>query len=152
MTIEPTAALKKLPEWYRKRIVAPLEADECWQWVGRKHSKGYGRVTVDDKQITAHKAVWLITVGPIQEGYVLDHLCRNRICVNPNHLEPVTVRENTLRGIGPTADNAKKVRCPNGHEYDVVDTNGQRRCMRCWKERQKEAMARFLLKKRKSRS
>jgi hypothetical protein len=71
---------------------------ECWVWVGRLNRNGYGRVALGGREPMAHRASYEAHVGPIPEGLVLDHLCRVRCCINPRHLEPVTVQENTLRG------------------------------------------------------
>jgi hypothetical protein len=70
----------------------------CWLWTGEMNRNGYGRVRSDGKRVMAHRRAWELLRGPIPTGLVLDHLCRNRHCCNPAHLEPVTVRENTLRG------------------------------------------------------
>jgi hypothetical protein len=69
----------------------------CWEWCGELSSNGYGRVWRNNKRIAAHRAYYEQEVGPIPDGLQLDHLCRNRRCVNPDHLEPVTRTENQLR-------------------------------------------------------
>jgi hypothetical protein len=117
-----------LPKRFQQKI--HLEG-ECWKWTAWKIKNGYGRVQMKDGPKLAHRAVYELLVGSIPEGLTLDHLCRNRICVNPQHLEPVSMRENVLRGIGPTAVNAAKVHCAYGH---VLVWNGhQRTCIECKK-------------------
>ena len=88
---------------------------ECWIWTGALAHHGYGQVMYESKQQKAHRVLYQILVGPIPDGLTLDHLCRQRACVNPAHLEPVTMRENLLRGIGLTAVHAQKTHCINGH-------------------------------------
>lgn len=83
------------------RLAARLEAvpfSGCWVYAGELNRNGYGRVWVEGERRMAHIAAYEALVGPVPEGLVLDHLCRVRCCCNPHHLEPVTVRENTLRG------------------------------------------------------
>ena len=107
----------------------------CWLWVGAITDNGYGSFWADGRSHRAHRFAYAQFVGPIPSGLTLDHLCRNRICVNPKHLEPVTDRENILRGVGPTAFNAKKTRCIHGHELTpeniIVGREGQRHCRKC---------------------
>lgn len=83
---------------------------------------------------------------PIPDGMTLDHLCRNRACCNPHHLEVVSLRENLLRGVGPSAMNARKTTCPSGHEYSESNTyhkkNGSRQCKACQRKHAKESYAR----------
>ena len=90
----------------------------CWNWTAAVNKGGYGQF----QHARAHRVVWESLVEPIPNGYVLDHLCCNPGCVNPDHLEPVTQRENVLRGKSPTAQNALKTHCPKGHPYDEANT------------------------------
>lgn len=85
-----------------------FQSDECWPWPGRRDGRGYGVVNVDKRRMQAHRAAYEVLVGPIPEGMDLDHLCRNRACVNPAHLEPVPHAENMRRAFGDT--------CPKGHQ------------------------------------
>lgn len=111
----------------------------CWLWTGGLKSGGYGSFYSDGRSHAAHRFAYELEVGPIPEGLTLDHLCRVRTCVNPLHLEPVTRKVNTLRGIGPTALHKRKTRCPEGHEYDETNTrirpNGGRDCRECHRTR-----------------
>lgn len=92
----------------------------CWLWTGRVGSSGYGRVHRKyGVQVQAHRFVYEAFRGPIPEGMSIDHLCRVRRCVNPDHLEPVTIRENILRSpSSPSAVNARKTHCKHGHSLD----------------------------------
>lgn len=107
----------------------------CWEWTGTK-DRGYGYVAHNGKTTQAHRAVYEELVGPIPSGLQIDHLCRNRSCVNPKHLELVTQRVNILRGEGLTAQNARKTHCAKGHEFSTANTyhrksNGVRECAAC---------------------
>lgn len=102
----------------------PLEKIEktisCWNWIGTIHSKesGYGEFYFDGKKTRAHRLIYELLVGKIPKGLVLDHLCKNRKCVNPQHLEIVTIGENTLRGNGVAKKNKDKTHCIRGHLLD----------------------------------
>ncbi len=93
--------------------------DSCWPFLGYLNPKSYGRYReLGGRTTQAHRYAYEALVGPIPEGLTLDHLCRTRACVNPAHLDPVTNRENVLRGVGLSAQNARKDRCRNGHLFD----------------------------------
>ena len=103
----------------------------CRVWSGAL-TLGYGRVKAGKRIQLAHRVAYELFVGPIPSGLHLDHLCRNRACVNPEHLEPVSRRENILRGTGPTAANARKTHCVHGHSLDdAIAMNGSRVCRTC---------------------
>jgi len=120
--------------------------DECWEWKAAK-SKGYGRIGgKNNTYIEAHRLAYMLVKGDIPKGYDLDHLCKNHGCVNPNHLEAVTHKENLLRGNGWAGVNAQKTHCPRGHEYDKVCKNVtylMRRCSICHKEADRKYRARL---------
>ncbi len=112
----------------------------CWVWTGSRRRDGYCNFTTchgrgNRKTTMVHRASYEMFVGPIPSGLTLDHLCRNRACCNPEHLEPVTQRENILRGEGVAAANARKTHCPKGHPYDEENTRwssaGKRSCRCC---------------------
>lgn len=109
--------------------------DGCWVWTGAT-TDGYGRVKVAGRAELVHRVVFAEVVGPIPAGMHLDHLCRERACCNPDHLEVVTQQENTLRGEGVTAANARKTHCVRDHEFTPDNTSvrgrdGARICKAC---------------------
>ena len=95
--------------------------DECWNWVGKKWM-GYGIFCYKGKKWRAHRLMWALSGRSFTDGLVLDHLCRNRECVNPSHLREVTIGENVLCGAGITAKNKLKTVCVNGHELNESNT------------------------------
>jgi hypothetical protein len=116
-----------------------VKSDGCWLWLGSKSEHGYGYSGLFGLK-WAHRVAYRLCVGPIPEGLELDHLCRVPSCVNPEHLEPVTHRENVLRGINPWAANARKTHCPKGHPLDgrfVTRGKRKRRCLTCHRDRER---------------
>lgn len=119
------------------RFLAKIRDSEggCWEWTGHVKSNGYGQVRVSGRKFNAHRFAYEALRGPIPDGLVIDHLCRRRNCVNPDHLEPVTTRTNVLRGEGPAARNARRTHCMQGHRFDAVNTyvrpDGSRTCRSC---------------------
>lgn len=112
----------------------------CWEW-RLNMSKGYGGIHVPSLKKTprAYRFLYEALVGPVPDGLHLDHVCRNRACINPDHLEPVTLVENVMRGESFSAKNAKKTSCNNGHPYTPENTyvlgDGSRKCKTCSKEK-----------------
>lgn len=125
--------------------VAKGGPDECWEWMASENGKGYGLFWDGQRMVYAHRFVYELEVGPIPEGFVLDHVrdrgCTRRNCVNPAHLEVVTNRENILRGSGASAQHARKTHCRKGHAlvgenvYRAPGQPNKRRCRRCDRER-----------------
>lgn len=111
------------------------EIGPCWEWTSGRTAAGYGRFYLAKrKPVYAHRYTWELLRGSIPDGLQIDHLCRNRACCNPDHLEPVTNRENGLRGVGAAAVNARKTHCKHGHEFTPENTyEGPRgrQCRRC---------------------
>lgn len=121
--------------------------DRCWEWLGAKNPSGHGRIVIGNrKQAPAHRVAYEFCVGPIPEGAHLDHLCGNPSCVNPKHLEPVSLWENLRRAPNtPAVINAAKTHCPQGHPYDEANTchsNGRRSCRACARQAQRDRYAR----------
>lgn len=131
---KPQTLASQLAKWQRS-------PDECWPWgvgVDTRPGKDYARAVFSGRRQLAHRAVYEMLVGPIPSGMQIDHLCRNKPCVNPAHLEVVTARENLMRAPTVQARNAAKMRCVNGHPFDETNTihaSDGRRCRACATER-----------------
>jgi hypothetical protein len=124
-----------------------IQADGCWEWSGYRTPAGYGMFRWGgDRRITAHRAGYLMHVGTIPEGWEIDHLCRNRGCVNLAHLRVVTHAENCARADyarGTRLPNGRKTHCAHGHALSGanirINRNGSRACRECGRQ----AMQRF---------
>jgi hypothetical protein len=129
-------ALERFQESY-----VPEPNTGCWLWFGVLTAAGYGQLRVDGKPYYAHRFSHETFVGPIPTQYQVDHLCRQRCCVNPDHLEAVPQRTNLLRGISPSAVNATKTTCLRGHPLEGENLRvygGSRRCIECDRQRNAE--------------
>lgn len=123
-----------LPE----HIAAKFGAAEngCWEWHGARDKYGYGQAWWNGGRVKAHRLVYELLVADIADGLQIDHLCRNRCCVNPQHLEPVTRRVNIQRGESPAGQHSRATHCPQGHPYHgdnlyVRPSNNGRECRTC---------------------
>jgi len=139
----------KVPVADRIKAKVVIAENGCWHWQGNIDARtGYGKMTILGKGTPAHRASFETFVGPIPAGMHIDHVCHNsdptcpgqrtcahRRCVNPKHLEPVTVRENLLRSaLTLTSKEAKRTHCPAGHPYNEANTRlnaGSRQCRVC---------------------
>ncbi len=128
---------------HRRKSLAPFIVAEngCWLWQ-RTTTHGYGHKPVNGRYVRAHRWAYELLVGPIPEGLELDHLCRDRACINPAHLEPVTRRENAKRGSAGLINAARqraKTHCKNGHPFNEANTRvnrkGYRECRACAREK-----------------
>lgn len=123
------------------RFLSRVEKTEsCWLWKGFIDRNGYGKFGSTSAMSWAHRASYMLLVGPIPKGLTIDHLCKVKNCVNPLHLRVVTIKENILCSDGVTAKNSVKTHCVNGHELTEENTyirkEGWRHCRKCNAERQ----------------
>lgn len=123
------------------RLLDRMEKDPdtgCWNWQSSTNKGGYGIFNFKKRGTTAHRLLWETLFGEIDDDLDLDHLCRNRRCCNPQHLEPVTRHENIMRGDGPKCTRERRAaitHCPRGHPYEadnlIIDRRGRRSCRAC---------------------
>lgn len=126
-----------LDDAQEQRFIAKIEVTGfCWNWTAGTCEKGYGTFRLNGKMKKAHRVAYEWLVGDIPPGLVLDHLCRNTSCVNPDHLEPVTNQTNVHRGFGPAARALRRAVCDKcGHDNFEIRENGARRCRICRAQR-----------------
>ena len=123
--------------------VLPEPNSGCWLWNGSGRGPYYGKFAIKKNSFMAHRVSYELFKGKIPDGLEIDHVCRNRICVNPDHLEPVTRKENHARSIAAGAHSSlvgkNKTHCPHGHEYTrentYIDQSGWRECRACNRDR-----------------
>lgn len=119
----------------------------CWNWQGPINGGGYATCSLHGKTRKVHRLIYEWERAPIPDGLTLDHLCRNRACVNPDHMEPVTNRVNILRGESFSATLARQTHCKHGHPFSgdnlEIDRDGFRRCITCRRQRQKKRWRRL---------
>lgn len=138
-------------QWPRRSLESRFwpkvhKTEGCWLWTASLDHRGYGQINAGGrrgKPLAAHRVAYELVVGPIPDGTELDHLCRNTICVRPDHLDPVTHTENMYRTPWVQAQMAK-TRCVHGHEFTPANTyrrpgDNRRQCRACRRERQQKA-------------
>jgi hypothetical protein len=152
-----TPRVSDLPRRLQEKISTTIGVG-CWHWIGAttggvkgKIGTAYGQSWQNNRKVMAHRFVYELLYRAIPRGMTLDHLCRVRLCVNPVHMEIVSMKENVLRGIGPAARQAQRTHCIHGHELagknlliEVTKKKTQRRCLTC----KREASRRFRLRKK----
>lgn len=133
-----STAVNALPPEERllRQVVCDVRT-RCWLWTGATNGSGYGITMLAGHRTTAHRAIYTVLRSPVAVGLTLDHLCRTRLCGNPDHLEPVTFLVNVQRGrVG--AHLRERTHCIRGHEYTPENTGrdkkGARVCRTCRRE------------------
>lgn len=118
------------------------KTDTCWLWTAATTQRGYGMFKLPGGRasIPAHRFAYETLVGPIPAGFEIDHICRTRACVRPNHLQAVTVRINSLRSDNLGARESRKTHCIHGHPLTVVARPDRRRaCLTCERQRSRDS-------------
>jgi hypothetical protein len=139
---------KTLEERFYSKI---NKIDSCWIWTASKNDQNYGLIWVNGKHVRAHRISYMLAYGELSDKLVIDHLCRNTLCVNPEHLEQVPQSENVKRGMAGKINNAqrKKTHCPKGHEYSRVTKQGYRQCGTCRSRQEMESRKRRIDRSKK---
>lgn len=131
-----------------------IQKNGCWDWIGQVYPNGYGSLWVRGKNVFAHRFSYQMFNGAIPEKLTVDHLCKNRKCVNPFHLDLTTRVDNVQRSNNEIANNKAKTHCPYGHEYNLENIyfrkNGHRSCIACTKRRARMYKLKLKLERRKS--
>lgn len=124
--------MRTLIERFTEKIAEPSDNhNDCWEWNGSKTGNGYGQIWLNRKNTAAHRLSHELFIGPIPEGHAVDHLCRNRLCVRPDHLQALSHRENWSQW------NLGKTHCRHGHPYNEENTyrhRGERQCRICLRD------------------
>ena len=133
--IDPATLTPEVMAKFDARWTLGAGVDACWEWTAGTNEMGYGLMRAAGDRLLAHRISYTYWRGQIPDGLSLDHLCRNRRCVNPAHLEATTHRTNILRGVGFTAQHARKDECIHGHPLSGdnlwIDSRGSRVCREC---------------------
>ncbi len=138
--------LRAIPNFDPQSVLSKVDFrhdEDCWEWQGNIDTYGYG--TYGHANYMVHRVVYELIVEMLEPVDTLDHLCFNRACVNPNHLEKVPFDVNVLRGNNPHAINKRKTHCLNGHEFTPENTyihpkRGNRHCKRCQRSRKSTSL------------
>ena len=141
--------IENIPQRFFKEIASKIEfgnsvKNECWIWNGAKNNNGYGFIRYKNSLQLVHRIMYSWFIKPIPRGLSskgqVDHMCNNRLCCNPKHLQFITQKENVLRGKGVSAVNARKIFCKRGHKLPLKDnrSDGGRRCLICQRQKDRE--------------
>lgn len=135
--------MKTLEERFNLKI---NKTDSCWIWTASKTDQNYGVIWLDGRYVKAHRVSYILYKGKLNNKLVVDHTCKNTLCVNPDHLEQVTQAENVKRGSAGKVNNAQrnKTHCPKGHPYSRVTKDGYRQCGTCRSRQEMEYRKRKL--------